>query len=144
MNSYDEESYKRYKQYRLNKYRYEQEQITLPLAIILIGAVIMSIWHYILLAIIIIALAVSVFFILEKHFLKQMRSVQKLVISSNEAQNGTEIEATIKNIENPTTFILKIPPKVKNGQKYIAKNVEIQNNSEKKKVNIHFIIEIKD
>ncbi len=144
MGNYEEESYERYKQYRLNKYRYEQEQITLPLAIILIGAVIMSMWHYILLAIIIIALAVSVFFILEKHFLKQMRSVQKLVISSTEAQNGTEIEATIKNIENPTTIILKIPPKVKNGQKYIAKNVEIQNDSEKKKVNIHFIIEIKD
>ena len=144
MNHYEEESYKHYKQYRLNKYRYEQEQITFPLAIILIGAVIMSIWHYILLAIIIIALAVSVFFIFKKHFSKQMRSVQKLVISSNEAQNGTEIEATIKNIENPTTIILKIPPKVKNGQKYIAKNVEIQNNSEKKKVNIHFVIEIKD
>ena len=144
MGNYEEESYERYKRYRLNKYRYEQEQITLSIAIILIGAVIMSMWHYILLAIIIIALAVSVFFILEKHFLKQMRSVQKLVISSNEAQNGTEIEATIKNIDNPTTIILKIPPKVKNGQKYIAKNVEIQNNSEKKKVNIHFIIEIKD
>lgn len=144
MENYEEKSYKRYKQYRLNKYRYEQEQISFPLAIIMIGAVIMSIWNYILLAIIIIALAVSVFFIFEKHFLKKMRSVQKLVISSNEAQNGTEIEVTMKNIENPTTIILKIPPKVKNGQKYIAKNVEIQNNSEKKKVNIHFVIEIKD
>lgn len=143
MNNY-EESYKRYRQYRLNKYRYEQEQITFPLAIILIGVVITSIWRYILLAIIIIAIAVLTFFVLKKHFSKQMRSAQKLVISSNEAQNGTEIEATIKNIETPTTIILKIPPKVKNGQKYIAKNVEIQNNSEKKKVNIHFIIEIKD
>ena len=144
MNSYDEESYKRYKQYRLNKYRYEQEQIAFPLSIILIGVVIMSIWHYILLTTIIIALAVLTFFILEKYFSKQRYSVQKLVISSNEALNGTEIEATIKNLETPITIILKIPPKVRNGQKYIAKNVEIQNNSEKKKVNIHFIIEIKN
>ena len=144
MGNYEEKSYERYKQYRLNKYRYEQEQITFPLAIILIGAVIMSIWHYILLGIAVITVAVLTFFILEKYFLKQMCSVQKLVISSKEAQNGTEIEATINNIENPTTIVLKIPPKVKNGQKYIAKNVEIQNNSEKKKVNIHFVIEIKD
>ena len=144
MGNYEEKSYERYKQYRLNKYRYEQEQITFPLAIILIGAVIMSIWHYILLGIAVITVAILTFFILEKYFLKQMCSVQKLVISSKEAQNGTEIEATINNIENPTTIVLKIPPKVKNGQKYIAKNVEIQNNSEKKKVNIHFIIEIKD
>ena len=144
MGNYEEKSYERYKQYRLNKYRYEQEQITFPLAIILIGAVIMSIWHYILLGIAVITVAILTFFILEKYFLKQMCSVQKLVISSKEAQNGTEIEATINNIENPTTIVLKIPPKVKNGQKYIAKNVEIQNNSEKKKVNIHFVIEIKD
>lgn len=31
----DEHSYKRYKQYRRNKYRYEQEQITFPIAVIL-------------------------------------------------------------------------------------------------------------
>lgn len=144
MNNRKEESYKRYRQYRLNKYRYEQEQRVIPLAVILIGALILSAWHYILLAVIIAAIAILIFLILKKHFSNQMYSVQKLSISSKEAQNGAEIEATIKNIEVPTTIILKIPPNVKNGQKYIAKNVEIQNNSEKRKVNIHFIIEIED
>ena len=139
-----EESYKRYRQYRLNKYRYEHEQFTFPLAIILIGAIILSIWRYVLVVIAIIALAVLTFFVLKKHFSKQFHSVQKLVLSSSEALNGTVIEATIKNTETPTTIILKIPPKVKNGQKYIAKNVEIHSNSEKKKVNIHFTIEISD
>ena len=47
----DDKSYERYKQYRLNKYRYEQEQIIFPLAIILIGATIIGLWKYIVLAI---------------------------------------------------------------------------------------------
>ena len=145
MHNYDEESYNGYKQYRLNKYRYEQEQIYFPLSIILIGTIIISIWHYILLAIIAITLAILTFLILEKYSSRRMKSVQPLVISSEEAQNGVEIKATIKNLQKPTTIILRIPPKAKNGQKYVAKNVEIQGKNEKKKnVNIRFVVEIKD
>ncbi|MGM9652291.1 MAG: hypothetical protein ACI3XP_01495 [Eubacteriales bacterium] len=132
MNDYDEKSYKRYKRYRLNKHIYEQEQIFFPLSIILIGTVIAFIWHYILFAIMLVAIAVLTFFLLEKHFSKQMHSAQKLIISSKEAQSGVEIEATIKNLQKPTTIILRIPPKTKNGQKYIARNVEIQDKSLKK------------
>ncbi|MBE6701683.1 MAG: hypothetical protein E7582_07355 [Ruminococcaceae bacterium] len=74
----------------------------------------------------------------------KMNSVQKIVLSSEEARDGIEINATISNIDVPKTIVLKIPPRVKNGQKYIARNVEIQKDSEKKKVNIYFTIEIKD
>ena len=47
----EDKSYERYKQYRLNKYRYEQEQITFPIAVILILATIIGLWKYIVLAI---------------------------------------------------------------------------------------------
>jgi|GEM_PF-1897738 len=144
MNDYEEESYRRYKQYRINKYTYEQEQKTFPISVILFGALLMSIWKYILLGIAIIGVGALLFFILDRHFSMKMNSVQKIVLSSEEARDGIEINATISNIDVPKTIVLKIPPRVKNGQKYIARNVEIQKDSEKKKVNIYFTIEIKD
>ena len=51
MRNDDDRSYERYKQNRRNKYRYEQEQITIPIAIIVGGAILMSLWRYILIAI---------------------------------------------------------------------------------------------
>ena len=56
----DERSYKRYKQYRRNKYRYEQEQITFPIAVILGLALFIRYW-YIVVAIAAIILAFIIF-----------------------------------------------------------------------------------
>ena len=56
----DERSYKRYKQYRRNKYRYEQEQITFPIAVILGLALFIRYW-YIVIAIAAIILAFIIF-----------------------------------------------------------------------------------
>ena len=51
----DERSYERYKQYRRNKYRYEQEQIMFPVAVIVGLSVLISLWKFILIALAIIA-----------------------------------------------------------------------------------------
>ena len=51
MKSNEEKSYERYKQYRLNKYRYEQDQIVIPFSIIAILAAIITFWKYLLIAI---------------------------------------------------------------------------------------------
>lgn len=144
MDNYSEMSYKRYKQYRLNRYRYEQEQKIVPLTIVLAAAAVMCIWQYIVLTVTISVLAIVAFLILEKSVLRKMKCVQNLVISSEEAKSGTEIEAIINNTQPPTIVLLKIPPKAKSGQKYVAKNVEIEKNSQKKKVNIYFTIEVKN
>ena len=56
----DEHSYKRYKQYRRNKYRYEQEQITFPIAVILGLALFIRYW-YIVVAVAAIVLAFIIF-----------------------------------------------------------------------------------
>ena len=56
----DERSYKRYKQYRRNKYRYEQEQITFPIAVILGLALFIRYW-YVVIAIAAIILALIIF-----------------------------------------------------------------------------------
>ena len=44
-----DKSYKRYVQYRHNRYRYEQEQITIPIAVMLIMGFITKYWRIILL-----------------------------------------------------------------------------------------------
>ena len=44
----DEESYKRYKQYRRNRYRYEQEQITFPITVIIALMIFFKYWYIIL------------------------------------------------------------------------------------------------
>ncbi len=51
MKEHDEQSYERYKQYRLNRDRYEQDQ-KLPFIIIIILALLSTVWHYILFALI--------------------------------------------------------------------------------------------
>ena len=56
----DERSYKRYKQYRRNKHRYEQEQITFPIAVILGLALFIRYW-YVVIAIAAIILALIIF-----------------------------------------------------------------------------------
>ena len=56
----DERSYKRYKQYRRNKYRYEQEQIMFPIAVILGLALFIRYW-YVVIAIVAIILALIIF-----------------------------------------------------------------------------------
>ena len=56
----DERSYKRYKQYRRNKYRYEQEQIMFPIAVILGLALFIRYW-YVVIAIAAIILALIIF-----------------------------------------------------------------------------------
>ena len=144
MNDYDERSYKRYKQYRLNKYRYEQNQVLFPLLLILLGALVISIWRYILLAIGIILLIVLFLFFRKRYRSEQMRSVQELIISSEEARNGVKIDATVLDSQVETIITLNIPANTKNGQTYIAKNVEIQDASgKKKKVDIHFVIAVR-
>ena len=43
-----EESYKQYKQYRRNRYRYEQEQTTFPITVIIALMIFFKYWYIIL------------------------------------------------------------------------------------------------
>ena len=44
----DEKSYKRYKQYRNNRYRYQQEQVIFPIAVIIAMIIFFKYWYIIL------------------------------------------------------------------------------------------------
>ena len=81
MRNDDERSYERYKQYRRNKYRYEQEQIMFPIAIIVGGAILISLWKYILIAIAVICVLFVAVFVLYLYLKKQLKSEQDIVLS---------------------------------------------------------------
>ena len=145
MKDYEEESYKRYKQYRRNKYRYEQEQIYFPLMIVLVGAAILTFWKQIVIAAIIVIFLVVAFLLYKKHRKKQMKATKPLLLTSIEAQQGAELSITIQNTAKPITLDIVTPSNAKNGQKIVVKNVLIENERGKKeKKNIWFKIEVQD
>ena len=79
-------SYERYKQYRRNRYRYEQEQIIFPIAAIIGLAIIIGLWKHILIAIaavFILAVMVAIFYL---YLRKQLKSGQEIVLSKEDAK----------------------------------------------------------
>ena len=60
-----DKSYKRYKEYRANRYRYEHEQVAIPVGIIIIGALLMQYWKVVV-GIIAISLGLFIFFKVRK------------------------------------------------------------------------------
>ncbi len=143
MNDYSEESYRRYRQYRLNQYRYEQDQ-KLPIYIIIFLAFLSTIWHYILLALLaflIVFFSIAVYKALRK---KDFSVVQSIVLTKKEAEEGTSLDVHIANFDTPFTLNVIIPPKTKNGQKFALRDVKAKKSSGKTvKIDIFFIAEVK-
>ena len=82
----EEKSYQRYKRYRRNKNRYEQEQIIFPIAVIVALALFISYWYIILS----VAAIVLVFIIYRKVRQKRvLKSTEKGYINKrNQRNNG--------------------------------------------------------
>lgn len=136
----DEKSYERYKQYRLNKYRYEQEQITFPLAIILIGAAIIGLWKYIVIAIAV-ACAIAVIFLLVYLYLKKQLTKQPIVLTKEQAKDGVNATVNISYKNSRATVCLDIPANVQDGEKFVVKNVLFKDvNGKILKKNVHLVI----
>ena len=143
MRNDDDRSYERYKQYRRNKYRYEQEQIVFPIAVIIGLAIIISLWKYILIAIaavLFLAVAVAILYLYLK---KQLKSKQDIVLSKEDAKEGVEAKISVSNDSQIVSFVFNIPPDVKDGQKFVAKNILFENKKGKKvKKNVHFKVKV--
>lgn len=139
----DDRSYERYKQYRRNKYRYEQEQIMFPIAIIVSGAILISFWKYILIAIAAVLVLAVVVAILYLYLRKQLKSQQDIVLSKEDAKEGVEAKINISYDSQIVSFVFDIPSDVKNGQKFVAKNIMLENEKGKKvKKNVHFKVRV--
>ena len=139
MRNDDERSYERYKQYRRNKYRYEQEQIIFPIAIIIGLSIIISLWKYILIAIAVVSFLAVVVAILYLYLKKQLKSEQDIVLSKEDAKEGVEAKISVLYDSQIVSFVFDIPSGVKDGQTFVAKNILFENKKGKKvKKNVHF------
>ena len=139
MRNDDERSYERYKQYRRNKYRYEQEQIIFPIAIIIGLSIIISLWKYILIAIAVVSFLAVVVAILYLYLKKQLKSEQDIVLSKEDAKEGVEAKISVLYDSQIVSFVFDIPSDVKDGQKFVVKNILFENKKGKKvKKNVHF------
>ena len=143
MKNDDERLYEKYKQYRRNKYRYEQEQIVFPIAVIIGLAIIIGLWKYILIAIgmvLFLAIAVAILYL---YLRKQLKSKQDIVLSKEDAKEGVEAKINVSYDSQTVSFVFNIPPNVKDGQKFTAKNILFENKNGKKiKKNVSFKIKV--
>ena len=143
MRNDDERSYERYKQYRRNKYRYEQEQILFPIAIVVGGAILISLWKYILIAIAAVLVLAVVVAILYLYLKKQLKAEQDIVLSKEDAKEGVEAKINVSYDAQTVSFVFDIPSGVKDGQKFVAKNILFENKKGKKvKKNVHFKVKV--
>ena len=140
MRNDDDRSYERYKQYRLNKYRYEQEQIIFSIAIIVVGAILISLWKHILIAGLLFAVSVAVLYLCLK---KQLKSEQDIILSKEDAKKGVEAKISVLYDSQTVSFVFNIPSDVKDGQKFVVKKVLFKNKKGKKvKNNVHFKVKV--
>ena len=139
----DEKSYEQYKQYRQNKYRYEQEKIIFPIAVIVGIAILISLWKYIFIAIASICVLAAVAVFLYIYLKKQLVANQPIVLSKEDAKEGVEANISVIYDSQSVSFVFNIPPNVKDGQKFVAKNILFNNKKGKKiKKNVHFKVQV--
>lgn len=144
MKNNDEKSYERYKQYRLNRYRYEWEQKMIPIYIIIGGAIIIGLWKYILIAIGLISVLGVAVLVLYFYLKKQVRADQPIVLTEEDAKEGVNVTANITYNSKTACVKTRVPPNAKDGQKIVVKNVLFQNKKGKPvKKNVHLTIRVK-
>lgn len=140
----DDRSYEQYKQYRRNRYRYDQEQIVFPIAIIIGLAILICLWKYILIAVVSIAVLALVVTAVYLYLRKQLKSDQDVVISKADAKEGVEAKINVSYNSQIVTFSFHIPSNVTDGQNFVAKNILFKNkNGKDVKKNVHFIVRVR-
>ena len=141
----EDKSYERYKQYRLNKYRYEQKQILFPLTIVIALAAIISFWKDILIAVAIVAVIVVIALIIYWHLKRQVIASQPISLAAEDARDGVTAHINVKYKSSQAKLELEIPPNVKDGQKFVVKDVLFKGTSGKaKKLRVHFQVQIRE
>ena len=140
-----DKSYERYKQYRLNKYRYEQEQIVFPISVIAILAAIISLWKYILITITAVGVIVIIALIIYRYLKKQVVAKQPIVLTEEDAREGVTANITVKYNSSVAKLELDVPPDVKDGQKFIIKNILFQDDTGKvRKKKLYLTVQIRN
>ena len=108
-------------------------------------AILISLWEYILIAIgIICALAIAAVF-LYLYLNKQLKSNQEIVLSAEDVRDGVEANITVAYDSQMVTFRFGFPPNVRDGQKFVAKNILFESKKGRKvKKNVRFRVRVTD
>ena len=102
-------------------------------------SIIISLWKYILIAIAVVSFLAVVVAILYLYLKKQLKSEQDIVLSKEDAKEGVEARISVLYDSQIVFFVFDIPSDVKDGQKFVAKNILFENKKGKKvKKNVHF------
>ena len=137
----------RYEQYRYNRSRYEFEgSITLIILFIIGIVIIINILKAILVALAVcLAWALVVFAFVFLYLKKQINANQAVILSKEEISEGVTATINVSFKSKTATFEFYIPSNVKNGQKFVAKNIFFEGKNGKKiKKNVHFEVQILD
>ncbi len=143
--SKEEKSYQQYKQYRRNRYRYEWEQIIFPITVLLILFAAISFRKQLLIAFACIAAIVVAYLLYQLYSAKQIYISEPIILTPQEAQQGTELDLFIRSHPATETITAKIPPNSKDGQKILLRNITIINEKGKRqKKNLHLKLQVKN
>ena len=72
-----------------------------------------------------------------------MKSEQDIVLSKEDAKEGVEAKISVLYDSQIVSFVFDIPSDVRNGQKFVAKNILFENKKGKKvKKNVHFKVRV--
>ena len=102
-------------------------------------AILISLWKYILVALVSVCVLAIVYF----YFNKQLQSDRPVVLSTEDAKEGVEAKVNVTYGSKSVSFVYDIPAGVKDGQKFVAKNIAFKNKKGKMiKKNVHFKVQI--
>ena len=114
-----------------------------PIAVIVGLAVLISLWKYILIALAVIAALALVVVVLYLYLKKQLKSEQDIILSQEDAKEGVEAKINVYYNSQKVSFFFDIPSNVKDGQKFVAKDILFKNKKGKNiKKNVHFKVRV--
>ena len=98
---------------------------------------------YILIAIAIISVITVAVIILYCYLKKQLNADQYISLTKEDAKEGVEANINVSYASQRVSFVFNIPPNVKDGQKFVAKNIHFKNEKGKTvNKNVHFRVKV--
>ena len=145
MISDDDIRFQRYMHYCADRYFYEYHKkyffVYIAIAVIIASLIL----KFILLTIVVISVFTTALLLLYLYLKKQLKSEQYIVLSKADAEEGAEAKINVTYNSQRISFYFDIPQGVKNGQRFVARNVLFENKSGKKtKKNVHFTVKVLD
>ena len=141
--SYEQDSYERYKQYRLNKYIYEYRQRMMPFYIVVATVTVTFLRKYILIALAVLFVLAVIAAVLFLYLKKQLKADQEIPLSKEDAKEGVTATINVSYQAKTASFVFDIPAGVEDGRVFVAKNILFENKKGKKqKKNVYFKVRV--